>query len=150
MVVSAVGLVAVAACGSSATSSSISPQASDNEQGDVGYVRAINQIMAPFSKAPASETDYEGARRKLLSALHQLHGLSPPPVFAKSQRNLEAGLAAQAAVAPKFEQAYKAHNAVAASNLEQKTLTAEQTIRVATREMVNAYNGCLAGHFKTC
>lgn len=150
MVVSVVGLVAVAACGSSATTSSVSPQGSDNEQGDVGYVRAINQIMAPFSKPPASETDYEGARRKLLSALNDLHGLSPPPVFAKSQTDLEAGLAAQAAIAPKFEQAYKAHNAVAASNLEQKTLTAEQTIRVATREMVNAYNGCLAGHFKTC
>jgi hypothetical protein len=148
--VSAVGLVALAACGSSTTSSSISPQASDNQQRDVGYVRAVNQIMAPFSKPPASETDYEGARRRLLLALHELRALSPPPVFTKSQMDLQAGLAAQAAIAPKFEQAYKTHNAVAASNLEQKTVAAEQTIRLATREMVNAYDGCSAGGFKRC
>jgi hypothetical protein len=147
---SAVGLLALAACGSSTTSSSTSPQASDNQQRDVGYVRAINQIMAPFSKPPASETDYEGARRKLLLALHGLHALSPPPMFAKSQNDLQAGLAAQAGLARKFEQAYKTHNAVAASNLEQKTLIAEQTIRLATREMVNAYKGCSAGGFKMC
>ncbi len=145
-------LVALAGCaGSSTTSgSSLSPQQSDNQQADVGYVRAINQIMAPFSKPPASMTDYAGATRKLLTAIAQLQALTPPSVFAKSQSDLMTGVRAQAALGPRMARASAAHNAVALSNLEQQTLTAEQTIRVATREMVDAYNGCLAGKFKTC
>jgi hypothetical protein len=43
-----------------------------------------------------------------------------------------------------------AHNSVALSNLEAQTLAAESTIRVATQEMVDAYNRCRAGNFKTC
>jgi hypothetical protein len=144
------GLVALAGCGSTTSSSSVSPQTSDNQQRDVGYVRAINQIMAPFSKPPASETDYLGALRKLQAALGQLGTLTPPPSFAKSQADLMTGLRAQAKIAPQFEHAYITHNAVAASNLEQKTLAAEQKIRAATTEMVAAYNRCQTGGFKSC
>lgn len=68
-------LVGLAGCGSSTTTSSTaSPQQTDNQQRDIGYVRAVNQIMAPFSKPPPSMTDYLGATRRLKTAM--LAGLS--------------------------------------------------------------------------
>jgi hypothetical protein len=143
--------LALTGCGgSSTTSSSASPQQTDHAQADVGYVRALNQIMAPFSKPPASLTDYAGATRKLQTAIRQLGSLTPPAAFAASQKHLVAGLQKQAALGPRMGRAAAAHNAIALNNLEGKVVAAEHTIRVATREMVDAYNQCRAGNFKTC
>jgi hypothetical protein len=151
LVVAAIVVVALSGCGSSGGSSSTaSPQQSDNLQRDGGYVRAINQIMAPFSKPPASETDYAGGARKLHVAISQLGGLTPPPQFAPSQTHLVAGLRAQAALAPRFERASAAHDSVRLSNLESQLLSAERVIRTATHEMVSAYNQCRGGSFRTC
>ena len=143
--------ILLAGCGGTTSlSSTLSPQQSDNQQRDVGYVRAINQIMAPFSKPPASLTDYAGATHKLRVAIDQLGTLKPPAQFAPSQAHLVAGLRAQAAIGPQFARAQARHDTIAASNLEAQTLTAESAIRAATQEMVNVYNACLASQFRTC
>ncbi|MGZ4183352.1 MAG: hypothetical protein ACXVUL_22040 [Solirubrobacteraceae bacterium] len=86
-------LLLSAGCGSSATSSSgpkVSPEQYDNSQRDVAYVRAIDQIMRPFSKPPENPTDYLGATRRLRTAIGKLESLVSPPVFAASQRHLMA------------------------------------------------------------
>jgi hypothetical protein len=106
--------------------------------------------MAPFSKPPASLTDYAGAERKLRHSVAQLDSLVPPAPFAPSQAHLVVGLRAQVALAPQLARAQAAHDAVALSNLEAQTLRAETEIRAATQEMVDAYNGCQSGGFKTC
>jgi hypothetical protein len=144
--------VALGGCGSSSTPSTTNPtpQQYDNSQRDVGYMRAINQIMAPFSKTPASQTDYAGAARKLRTAIRQLESLTPPSPFAPSQEHLVAGLRSQAALAPRFERAAAAHDSVALSNLETQLLSAEQLIRAATQEMVSVANVCRAGSFRSC
>ena len=116
----------------------------------VGYVRALNQIMAPFSKPPASLTDYACAARKLRSAISQLGTLTPPPQFAASPAHLVAGLRAQAALAPRFARASTAHDSVALSNLEARLLGAEGTIRTANRELVTVYNECRSASLRTC
>jgi hypothetical protein len=72
------GLLVLSGCGGSSTTSSVSPEQSDNAQRDVGYVRAINQIMGPFSKPPASMSDYAGATLRLRTAIRQLGALMPP------------------------------------------------------------------------
>jgi hypothetical protein len=49
-------LFALCGCGSSSTTSSgpkLSPQQSDNVQRDIGYIHALDQIMAPFNKPPS-------------------------------------------------------------------------------------------------
>jgi hypothetical protein len=151
-VVVALGVV-VAGCGrsgGSTSSASAPPQQLDNSQRDVGYVRAVQQIMAPFTKPPASQTDYAGAARKLHIAITQLGKLTPPPPFATSQARLVAGLRAQAALAPRFAGASAAHDSVTLSNLEARLLKAEQKIRASTQQMVNTYDQCRAGGFQTC
>jgi hypothetical protein len=143
--------IALAGCGSSSSSTSTpSPQQLDNQQRDIGYVRAINQIMAPFSKPPANLTDYAAAERKLRQAVTQLGALKPPAPFAPSQVHLVAGLSAQAALAPQMAHATAVHDAVTLSNLEVQTVTAETEIRAATQGMVTAYNGCQSAGFRTC
>jgi hypothetical protein len=152
VVVVALGVV-VAGCGSSGgstSSASASPQQLDNSQRDEGYVRAVQQIMAPFTKPPASQTDYAGAARKLRIVINQLGKLTPPHQFATSQARLVTGLRTQAALAPRFARASATHDSVTLSNLEARLLAAEQKIRAATQEMVNAYNHCRAGRFQTC
>lgn len=133
-----------------ASGSTVSSRQMDNEQRDAGYVRAISQVMAPFTRPPANPTDYAAGTRRLQYAIARLARLTPPPAFVKSQNSLMAGLRNQAALGQRLARASAAHDAVALSNLEQKTVAAEQVVRLATREMVNAYNSCLAGGWKNC
>jgi hypothetical protein len=84
--------------------------------------------MAPFSRPPASMTDYAGATRKLQTAIRKLGSLIPPAVFAPSQAHLVPGLRKQAALGPRMARAYAAQNSVALNNLLAQTLTAEHSL----------------------
>ena len=144
--------IALSGCGSSGSSktSQPSPQQSDNAQRDVGYLRALNQIMAPFTKPPASLTDYASAERVVRKAIADLGLLVAPTPFAPSQAQLVAALRAQAALAPRMAHAAAARDAAALNNLEARMLTAETGVRAATREAVDAYNRCRATKFRSC
>lgn len=145
------GVLALCGCGgSSTTSSTASPQQADNAQRDVGYLKAMNQIMLPFTKPPASLTDYAGAARRLNKAVTQLKSLRPPAPFAPSQARLVAALREQAALSPRMARAHAAHDSLTLNKLETQLLDAEQVIRAAAQEEAAVYNRCRAGSFRTC
>jgi hypothetical protein len=145
-------VLALAACGSSGTTTAAkpTPQQYDHSQRDGAYVRALNQVMLPFTKPPASFTDYPAAERRLDTAIRGLGSLTVPSPFAASQAHLVMSLRAQVALLPGFEHAARTRNRVAANNLEAKLLRAEDGVRAATQEMVQAYNQCQRARFKRC
>ena len=145
--------VALAGCGSTGgttNTAKLTPQQSDNAQRDVGYVRAVNQVMAPFNKPPPNLTDYVAAGRELDTAIRGLGSLSAPPPFAFSQAHLVAALRAQSALVPRIARAARTHDLVAENNIEAQNLRAEADVRISTQEIVQAYNRCRSANFRAC
>jgi len=76
IVLATASIVILSGCGSSGgpggSDVSAAPQQVDNAQRDVGYLRAVNEIMTPFSKPPTNMTDYASGARKLHVAILKL------------------------------------------------------------------------------
>lgn len=129
----------------------------DNARRDQAYATALNEIMLPFTR-PAPKTNswnaasrqFRGAALKLRTALGELHALVPSATFARSQSDLVSALSAQAKVAAQLQSAADAHNAVSIRKLERLNVSIENRVRVATNEMVVAYDNCASNHFTSC
>jgi hypothetical protein len=146
----AIFCLGLAGCGSTTPASSTSPQQHGNAQRDAGYLRAVNQILAPFNKPPANPTDYATASRELQTASGRLEKLSPPAPFATSHARLLAAIQAQAALIPRLERATQAKDRIALSNLEAENLQSEAGVRGATNQIVGAYERCRRAKFANC
>jgi hypothetical protein len=125
----------------------VARQPSPNQQRDLGYVAAINQILKPFTNPPRSTTNYAGARQELQAAISQLDALNPPSQFENSQAELVRALRQQAALALRLEQGHASRDTTQLSNLQRQT---GQIIRRARREIAGAYDSCQTGQLKAC
>jgi hypothetical protein len=148
LAVAAVAGIALSACGEQTKTvrTRLTPAQYETRQSLIGYVKAVNGIMAPLKHPPAEQTNYAIAR-VLSTASTQLAAVAPPPQLRTAREHILSSLRGQLAVEGKLEAAAQSHNSVALGNAQARLEALGQTLRSGLEEANQVLMACERTHY---